>query len=149
MSESVNLYIDGFNFYLAAPIRKELTDGWRNFKTLGDLLAKEHLGEGYRVGKITYVTSIVERRVSISYDESVRQETWLRMLKTVPEITLKTGEYDQRPGQPRKEKMADALVTVAAVADAADTRIGMAGVDGSRLACGHHFMSSARSRLIL
>jgi hypothetical protein len=53
MSRTVNVYIDGYNFYYSISKRQEtLALGWCNFLKLADRLAFRAFGDRYVVGAV-------------------------------------------------------------------------------------------------
>src|ERR1035441_6335019 len=73
----VNLYIDGSDFYRGST-RKDLKNGWCDFRVLGNILVKRHFGSSFDVGKIWYVTNV--DAPEIRYGEQQRKKLWLNAL---------------------------------------------------------------------
>lgn len=117
--ETVNLYIDGYNFYYGST-RRNLKNGWCDFRALGDTLASKYFGKS-KVGKIWYVTSLVKPNMNRSFDESKRQQIWLGALQGADRtVRISRGEFHGSPGHCR-EKEADVGLGVEAIGDAADS----------------------------
>jgi hypothetical protein len=81
-----NVYIDGFNLYYAI---KNTPYKWLNLSSLCTRLLPGHI-----IQKIYYFTAKVE---SLPHNLSapVRQETYLRALRTLPNIEIKEGHFVQ------------------------------------------------------
>ena len=80
-----NIYIDGFNFYYGAV--KGTPYKWLNFAELCRILLPRH-----RIRRFYYFTAMVESRPG-DPDQSARQQTYLRALKTLPNFTIVLGSF--------------------------------------------------------
>jgi len=80
-----NIYIDGFNFYYGAV--KGTPYKWLDFSALCRILLPLH-----QVKRIYYFTALVDARPS-DPDKRMRQETYLRALKTLPNINIVLGSF--------------------------------------------------------
>lgn len=98
------VYIDGFNFYYRC------LKGSR-FKWLNPVvLCRDVLSSSNQVVGVRYYTARVNARPD-DPDQPVRQETYLRALRTLPEVSIHLGHYLTKPvrlplakpdaGQPR------------------------------------------------
>jgi uncharacterized LabA/DUF88 family protein len=100
---TTNVYIDGFNLYYGAlrgtPYR------WLNLEKLCQLLLPKNT-----LGKIKYFTALVAARPN-DPDQAVRQQLYLRALKTLPKVSVHLGHFLTHqvtmavvvaPGQPQK-----------------------------------------------
>ena len=88
---STNVYIDGFNLYYGA-LRST------KFKWLNLRLMCETLRPNDRINKIRYFTSRVS---ALPHDQqaAVRQDAFLRALRTIPDLTTFYGRFASRPKQ--------------------------------------------------
>jgi uncharacterized LabA/DUF88 family protein len=83
------VYIDGFNFYYGA-VRKTPYK-WLDFaKLCSNLLPRNH------ILKIKYFTALVRARPG-DPDQPVRQQTYLRALRTIPELEIYLGHFLSNP----------------------------------------------------
>ncbi|MEK7278372.1 MAG: NYN domain-containing protein [Chloroflexota bacterium] len=80
-----NIYIDGFNFYYGAV--KGTPHKWLNFAELCRLLLPRH-----RLQRFYYFTALVDSRPG-DPDQSARQQTYLRALKTLPNLSVELGSF--------------------------------------------------------
>lgn len=80
-----NVYIDGFNFYYGA-LRKT-PYRWVNPEKLCELLLA-----GNTIGEIKYFTALVSARPG-DPDQPVRQQLYLRALKTLPKVSIHLGHF--------------------------------------------------------
>jgi hypothetical protein len=80
-----NVYIDGFNFYYGRV--KGTPYKWLDFSKL---LAKALPNN--QINKIKYYTAIVNAR-SHDLDQPVRQQTYIRALKTLSNMTVVLGHF--------------------------------------------------------
>ena len=106
----VNLYIDGSDFYRGST-RKDLKNGWCDFRVLGRILAKRHFGSSFDVGKIWYVTNA--DAPEIRYGQQRRKALWLDALRAEVE-----PEIAYHPKQ-----QASVALGLEAVADTAGSRL--------------------------
>lgn len=81
------IYIDGFNLYYG--LLKGTAYKWLDLKKLCGLLLDTSQNE---ILKIKYFTALVKPRTQNSL-QHVRQQTYLRALKTVPEIDTIKGKF--------------------------------------------------------
>ncbi len=80
-----NVYIDGFNFYYGA--MRHTPYKWLNFAELCRLMLPSH-----KINRIKYFTARVQARPT-DPDQPVRQETYLRALKTIPNMSITFGHF--------------------------------------------------------
>jgi uncharacterized LabA/DUF88 family protein len=80
-----NVYIDGFNFYYGA-LRKT-PYRWVNLRKLCELLLPKNT-----VVEIKYFTALVSARPN-DPDQPVRQQLYLRALRTVPGVSIHLGHF--------------------------------------------------------
>jgi uncharacterized LabA/DUF88 family protein len=80
-----NVYIDGFNFYYGAV--RGTSYKWLNFAELCRLMLP-----GHTIHQIKYFTARVQARPS-DPDQPVRQETYLRALRTIPNLSITFGHF--------------------------------------------------------
>jgi uncharacterized LabA/DUF88 family protein len=80
-----NVYIDGFNFYYAAV--KGTRYKWLDFSSLCHLLLPRD-----SVHRIKYFTAYIKARPG-DPDQAIRQQTYLRALKTIPILTIIRGHF--------------------------------------------------------
>jgi len=80
-----NIYIDGFNFYYGAV--KGTPYKWLNFDMLCRIMLPRH-----QIKRIKYFTALVNPRPH-NPDQRVRQETYLRALATIPNLTTIFGYF--------------------------------------------------------
>ena len=83
------MYIDGFNLYYGA--LKGSPNKWLDLRRLCDRLLP-----GNDVACIRYFTAKVEGRGS-DPRQPQRQETYLRALRTIPDLTIHLGQFRSRP----------------------------------------------------
>lgn len=82
------VYIDGFNLYYSI---RTTNYKWLNLKTFCDLF----LGGNYSVDRIKYYTAHVSGATDPG--QPFRQQTYLRALKTIPEIEIFYGSFLANP----------------------------------------------------
>jgi hypothetical protein len=80
-----NIYVDGFNLYYGA--LKGTPYRWLNIAKMCHLLLPHD-----RINKIKYFTALVDPRPS-NPDQRARQETYLRALATVPNLSIIYGFF--------------------------------------------------------
>lgn len=83
-----NVYIDGFNFYYGAV--KGTSHKWLNFDTLSRKLFPKN-----EIHRIRYFTALVVARPP-DLQQPVRQQTYLRALETVPNLSVHLGSFRTR-----------------------------------------------------
>lgn len=81
-----NIYIDGYNLYYGA--LKGSPYKWLDLRQLSQLLLKP----GIQIGSIRYFTARVDDRAN-SPGSRDRQNTYLRALATLPELTIDFGQF--------------------------------------------------------
>ena len=79
----VNMYIDGFNLYYRA--LRDTPYRWLDVGKLAQLLLPRH-----QIGRIRYFTALVTNRPD-DPNQAQRQQTYLRALETVPDLTIHYG----------------------------------------------------------
>lgn len=84
-----HVYIDGFNLYYGC--LRDTPYKWLDVKTLCNLLLKEN-----RVDKIKYFTARVSSRFPGDMC-SLHQETYLRALRTIPNLEIYFGLFKSKP----------------------------------------------------
>ena len=82
---TTSVYIDGFNLYYGS-LRKT-PYRWLNVRTLCELLLPNNT-----VSDIKYFTALVSARPN-DPDQPVRQQLYLRALRTVPSVTIHLGHF--------------------------------------------------------
>lgn len=80
-----NVYIDGFNFYYGAV--RGTPYKWLGFSALCRILLPRH-----QIKRIYYFTALVDARPS-DPDKRLRQETYLRALRTLPNMKIILGSF--------------------------------------------------------
>jgi uncharacterized LabA/DUF88 family protein len=100
---TTNVYIDGFNLYYGALRRTPYR--WLNLERLCQLLLPKNA-----IGQIKYFTALVAARPN-DPDQAVRQQLYLRALKTLPKVSVHLGHFLTHqvtmavvvpPGQPQQ-----------------------------------------------
>jgi len=82
---TTNIYIDGFNLYYGA--LRNARFRWLNPETLCRLLLPRN-----PIGEIKYFTALVSARSS-DLDQPVRQQLYLRALRTLPTVSIHLGHF--------------------------------------------------------
>lgn len=90
----VNLYVDGFNLYYGCC--KATPYKWLDLAALAGALLP-----GANIRAIRYFTAEVNLDPS-DPDQQVRQQTYLRALRTIPNLTIKKGFFLTKPSKKRK-----------------------------------------------
>src|SRR6266446_9796340 len=85
MALKTNVYIDGFNLYYGC-VRKT-THHWLDLSALCTTLLPQN-----QINRIRYFTAFVTPRPS-DPQQRVRQEIYLRALRTIPNLTIHTGHF--------------------------------------------------------
>ena len=80
-----NIYVDGFNLYYRA--LKETPYRWLDIGKLARLLLPQH-----RINRIRYFTAVVTSRPN-DPNQAQRQQTYLRALQTVPDLSIHYGHF--------------------------------------------------------
>ena len=83
-----NVYIDGFNLYNRAV--KETAYKWLDLSKLCQVLLPRH-----QIHRIRYFTALVHSRPN-DPQAPQRQQTYLRALKTIPNLTMEYGQFRSR-----------------------------------------------------
>ena len=81
-----NVYVDGFNFYYGAV--KDTAYRWLDLGKLSRFLLS---GDGHSVHRIRYFTALIQPRDDP--DQPQRQQTYLRALGTIPDLTIHYGTF--------------------------------------------------------
>ena len=80
-----NVYVDGFNLYYRA--LRETPNRWLDIGKLARLLLPQH-----RINRIRYFTAVVTSRPN-DPNQAQRQQTYLRALRTVPNLSIHYGHF--------------------------------------------------------
>ena len=80
-----NVYVDGFNLYYGA--LRGTPYKWLDIRRMCELLLKDHA-----VARVTYFTARISPRPD-DQGQSVRQQTYLRALSTLPETRIVYGHF--------------------------------------------------------
>jgi hypothetical protein len=83
-----NVYVDGFNLYYGWV--KGTSHKWLNIAELCRLSLPSH----YQIHRIRYFTALVKPRPS-NPNQDVRQQTFIRALQTLPDVSVHYGEFLQ------------------------------------------------------
>ena len=104
-----NFYIDGFNLYYRA--LRDTPYKWLDLAQLCQTLVPSH-----QVNRIRYFTALVLPRQG-NADNQVRQQSYIRALQTIPNLTVHYGQFRPRskrrplvapvPGLPRMVEVLD------------------------------------------
>jgi hypothetical protein len=118
--KTVNVYIDGYNFYYSINKPETLRLGWCNFLTLGDRLASRTFGDRYVVGAVKYYTSTVDDLTEMNPGEIRRRDLWLAALEhgTAGKVLIVEGYHKQDRQKGRVEKRTDTNIAIGMVRDA-------------------------------
>lgn len=87
--KKTNIYVDGFNLYYGA--LKGTPYKWLNIHKLCQLLLPKN-----QIHQIKYFTAIVSARPH-DPDQPMRQQTYLRALQTLPNVTIIKGSFLSHP----------------------------------------------------
>jgi hypothetical protein len=117
--KTVNVYIDGYNFYYSIN-RRHLRLGWCNFSKLAHRLASRAFADRYAVGAVKYYTSKVSEETQMSLGEIERRNLWLAALEhgTDGKVLVIEGFYTPDRQKRRVEKQTDTNITIGMVRDA-------------------------------
>lgn len=85
-----NVYVDGFNLYYGSLKGKGPGFKWLDLENL----CRKHLIPSNPINRIRYFTARVSARPGDQY-APVRQETYLRALATIPNLTIHLGHFQQ------------------------------------------------------
>jgi hypothetical protein len=98
-----NVYVDGFNLYYRAV--RDTPYKWLDISAMCHALLPSHI-----INRIRYFTADVQARPG-DPDVPARQQTYLRALRTIPNLSIHKGQFKQReierplvqpiPGYPR------------------------------------------------
>lgn len=87
-----NVYVDGFNFYYGMFKQpRRLPWKWLNLHTLSQELMPNH-----EIHRIRYFTADVTAPLDNPH-QAVRQQTYLRAFRTIPNLTIHKGKYQTNP----------------------------------------------------
>lgn len=85
MVMKINIYVDGFNLYYGS--LKDTPYRWLDLLKLSQFLFPKDT-----INHIKYFTALVKAR-SHNPDQPIRQQTYLRALKTIPNLTVIEGSF--------------------------------------------------------
>lgn len=87
----VNVYFDGFNFYYGC-FKNHQRPEWKPYKwlNLAEFIAR--VFPHYHVNRIRYFTALVKADPH-DPDQPVRQQTYLRALRTIPNLDVHEGRF--------------------------------------------------------
>jgi len=101
----VNVYVDGFNLYFGA-VKDHPELKWLDLSALASRLLKS----GDTTNRIRYFTARIDSRGDPRSPQ--RQETYLRALRTIPDLSIEYGQFktktkhqrlvSPRPGDPKR-----------------------------------------------
>jgi hypothetical protein len=119
-SKTVNVYVDGYNFYYSISKQETLRLGWCNFSKLADRLASRAFGGRYVVGAVKYYTSKVDEDTEMNPGEIARRNLWLAALEhgTGGKVLIVEGYHKQDRQKGRVEKRTDTNIAIGMVRDA-------------------------------
>lgn len=83
-----NVYVDGFNLFYGAV--KGTPHKWLDLSTLCSALFPNN-----QINRIRYFTAIVNARPP-DHQQPVRQQTYIRALKTIPDLSVHYGQFRTR-----------------------------------------------------
>jgi uncharacterized LabA/DUF88 family protein len=86
-----NIYVDGFNLYYGAV--KGTPHKWLDLAALAGKLFSRN-----QINRIRYFTAIVDARPP-DLQQPVRQQTYLRALRTIPNLSVHFGTFRTRPAR--------------------------------------------------
>jgi hypothetical protein len=84
-----NIYVDGFNLYYGAV--RGTPHKWLDLASLSARLVPRN-----EINRIRYFTAIVDARPP-DLQQPVRQQTYLRALRTIPNLSVHLGTFRTRP----------------------------------------------------
>ena len=87
-----NVYVDGFNFYYGMFKRPR----WLPWKWLDFYRLSLELMPGHDINRIRYFTADVTAPPDNPH-QAVRQQTYFRALRTIPDLTIHKGKYQSNP----------------------------------------------------
>lgn len=117
---TVNVYIDGYNFYYSINRKDTLRLGWCNFSKLAARLVARAFGERHVVGAVKYYTSRVDEGTEMNSGEIQRRRLWLAALQhgTGGAVLIVEGYHKQDKQKGRVEKRTDTNIAIGMVRDA-------------------------------
>ena len=83
-----NVYVDDFNLYYRAV--RDTAYKWLDISAMCHALLPNHI-----INRIRYFTADVQARPG-DPDVPVRQQTYLRALRTIPSLSIHKGQFKQR-----------------------------------------------------
>jgi hypothetical protein len=85
----LNVYVDAFNLYYGSLLNT-------SYKWLNLLAFSQASFPGHQINRIRYFTARVKARPH-DPDQPMRQETYFRALRTLPNLTIHQGSYLEKP----------------------------------------------------
>ncbi len=118
--KTVNVYIDGYNFYYSINKRATLHLGWCNFSKLAERLAARAFEGRYVVGAVKYYTSRVDDNTEMNPGEIQRRNLWLAALEqgTGGKVVVVEGYHKEDRQKGRVEKRTDTNIVLGMIRDA-------------------------------
>lgn len=118
--KTVNVYIDGYNFYYSINKPATLHLGWCNFSKLAGCLVARAFGGRYVVGVVKYYTSKVDNDTEMSRGEIQRRNLWLAALEhgTGGKVLVVEGYHKEDRQKGRVEKRTDTNIAIGMIRDA-------------------------------
>lgn len=90
-----NVYFDGFNFYYGC-FKNRNRPQWRPYKWLDLSAFIAKVFPAYEIQRIRYFTALVHPDPD-DPDQPIRQQIYLRALRTIPNLTVHEGRFAIRP----------------------------------------------------
>jgi len=118
--KTVNVYIDGYNFYYSINKPATLRLGWCDFWKLAGCLAAHAFEDRYVVGAVKYYTSSVNDDTEMNPGEIQRRNLWLAALKhgSTGKVLVVEGYHKEDRQKGRVEKRTDTNIAIGMVRDA-------------------------------
>jgi hypothetical protein len=118
--KTVNLYIDGYNFYYSINKPETLRLGWCNFWKLAERLAARAFEGRYVVGAVKYYTARVDGDTEMNPGEIERRDLWLAALEhgTGGKVAVIEGYHKPDRQKRRVEKRTDTNIAIGMIRDA-------------------------------
>jgi len=118
--KTVNVYIDGYNFYYSINKPTTLRLGWCNFSKLAERLATRAFEKRYAVGAVKYYTSKVDDDTEMNPGEIQRRNLWLAALEhgTGGKVVVVEGYHKEDRQKGRVEKRTDTNIAIGMIRDA-------------------------------
>ena len=118
--KTVNVYIDGYNFYYSINKPATLGLGWCNFSKLAERLAARAFEDRYAVGAVKYYTSKVDDDTEMSPGEIQRRNLWLAALEhgTGGKVVVVEAYHRKDRQKGRVEKRTDTNIAIGMIRDA-------------------------------